>query len=108
MAYSTVHRRCVTMLLLAFSLLLVSIPVQAADTFSTSLTDVTLNALPLEPCVRHEIEESMKLHDYPGAEGTLLHVASEHPNEPLLYSYLGRLFFHRSQIPEYGHRHEKG
>lgn len=57
------------------------------------LTDVTLNGLPLDPSARHEIELSLKVHDYAGAEGALLRVVSEHPNSPLLYTYLGRLFF---------------
>ena len=57
------------------------------------LTDGTLNALPLEPGARHEIELSLKSHDYAGAEAALLRAANQHPNDPLLYSYLGRLFF---------------
>ena len=90
---STVHRPCIAMLLLTLFLLLVSIPLHAADTSFASLTDVTLNTLPLEPAARHKIELSLKRHDYAGAEGTLLNAANEHPNQPLLYSYLGRLFF---------------
>jgi len=90
---STVHRQCIAMLLLTLFLLLVSIPLHAADTSFASLTDVTLNTLPLEPAARQEIELSLKRHDYAGAEGTLLNAANEHPNQPLLYSYLGRLFF---------------
>ena len=90
---STVHRQCIAMLLLTLFLLLVSIPLHAADTSFASLADVTLNALPLQPAARHEIELSLKRHDYAGAEGTLLNAANEHPSQPLLYSYLGRLFF---------------
>jgi tetratricopeptide (TPR) repeat protein len=90
---STAHRLCIAMLLPAFFLLLVSIPMHAADTSFTSLSQVNLNALPIEPAARHEIELSLKRHDYAGAEGSLLRAVSEHPNEPLFYSYLGRLFF---------------
>jgi tetratricopeptide (TPR) repeat protein len=90
---STVHRRCIPMLLPAFFLLLISIPLHAADTSFASLTGVTLNTLPLELSARHEVELSLQRHDYAGAEGTLLNAANEHPKEPLLYSYLGRVFF---------------
>jgi tetratricopeptide (TPR) repeat protein len=91
--FNSGHPLCIPLLLLASFLLLDSIPLQAADTAPASPTGVTLNTLPLEPSARHEIEMSMKLHDYAGAEATLLREVSEHPKEPLLYIYLGRLFF---------------
>ena len=71
----------------------VSAPFYAEDTSSALVTDGTLSALPLEPAARHEIELSLKSHDYAGAEAALLRAADQHPNVPLLYSYLGRLFF---------------
>jgi tetratricopeptide (TPR) repeat protein len=90
---SIVHRLGIPILLLASCIPPDSVALYAADTSSASLTGVSLNALPLEPSARHGIEMSLKLHDYAGAEGTLLRAVSEHPNEPLLYTYLGRLFF---------------
>jgi tetratricopeptide (TPR) repeat protein len=90
---STVYRLWIAIGLFATCLPLNSMPLYAADTSSAALTGVNLNALPLEPSTRHGIEMSLKLHDYVGAEGTLLRAVSEHPNEPLLYTYLGRLFF---------------
>ena len=91
MSYSTSLRTA--MFLLALCLLPDSVPLHAEDASSALLTDVALNALPLEPPARHEIELSLRRHDYAGAEGTLLGAANQHPNEPQLYSYLGRLFF---------------
>jgi tetratricopeptide (TPR) repeat protein len=89
---STVHRLWITILLLASCVPADSV-LYAVETSSASLIGVSLNALPLEPSARSGIEMSLKLHDYAGAEGTLLSAVSEHPNEPLLYTYLGRLFF---------------
>jgi tetratricopeptide (TPR) repeat protein len=89
---STVHRLWTTILLLASCVSTKSVALYAAETSAAPFTGVSLNALPLEPSARHEIEISLKLRDYAGAEGTLLRAVSEHPNEPLLYTYLGRLF----------------
>jgi tetratricopeptide (TPR) repeat protein len=71
----------------------VSTPLHAEDSSSALLTDGTLAALPLEPAARNGIELSLKSHDYAGAEAALVREANQHPNAPLLYSYLGRLFF---------------
>jgi tetratricopeptide (TPR) repeat protein len=65
----------------------------ADDTASALLRDARLSALPLDLSARHEIEESLQANDLARAEGLLLTAASKHPEAPLLYCYLSRVFF---------------
>jgi tetratricopeptide (TPR) repeat protein len=66
---------------------------QAADTPPITSLDAPLADLPLEPSTRQQIAAAIKSHDYADAEAALVLAASQHPKEPLIYDYLGRLFF---------------
>lgn len=83
---------CVPILLFA-SLLKPALTAQAEETPSVSPLDGALRDLPLDPWERQEIEAASKSHDYAAAEAALVHVADQHPKVPLIYNYLGRIFF---------------
>ena len=90
--WCSIRRLYLATLLLASSLPF-GVVVHADDTASSLLHDTTLSALPLDLSVRHEIEQSLQGHDFARAEERLLTAAAKHPDVPLLYSYLGRVFF---------------
>ena len=52
-----------------------------------------MNDLPLDSTARQEIEAALKSHNYASAEAALVHAADQHPKVPLIYDYLGRIFF---------------
>lgn len=69
------------------------VTLQAEDNPAVSSLEGPLNDLPLDPPVRQEIEAALKSHDYASAEAALVHAADQHPKVPLIYDYLGRIFF---------------
>jgi tetratricopeptide (TPR) repeat protein len=69
------------------------VAVQGQDSIPVLPLDGTLDALALDPSERQPIESALKSHDYPSAESALLQSATKHPEVPLIYNYLGRIFF---------------
>ncbi len=66
---------------------------QAQENSAASSLEGPLNDLPLDPPARQEIEAALKSHNYASAEAALVHAADQHPKVPLIYDYLGRIFF---------------
>jgi tetratricopeptide (TPR) repeat protein len=83
---------CVPTLLVA-SCLMAGLALQAEEAPAISPLDGALRDLPLDLWEHQEIEAASKSHDYAAAEAALLHAADRHPKVPLIYNYLGRIFF---------------
>lgn len=81
------------LLLLTAFCLTPTVAVQGQDSIPVLPLDGTLDALALDPSERQPIESALKSHDYPSAESALLQSATKHPEVPLIYNYLGRIFF---------------
>jgi len=83
----------VWLILLTAFCLVHTVAVQGQDSIPVLPLDDTLSALALDPSERQPIELALKSHDYPSAEAALLQSATKHPEVPLIYNYLGRIFF---------------
>jgi tetratricopeptide (TPR) repeat protein len=87
------HRLWTPILIAMCCLAARALPLYAIDIVPPSITGPALDSLPLEDPTRRQIKTSITTHNYAGAEETLLGVVNEHPAQPQLYTFLGRLFF---------------
>jgi tetratricopeptide (TPR) repeat protein len=70
-----------------------SLTVQAEENSTVSSLAGGLNDLPLDPSTRQEIAAALKSRNYASAEAALVRAADQQPKVPLIYDYLGRIFF---------------
>lgn len=87
------QRLCVSVLLTVSFFAPGFVTIQAEENPAVSSLEGPLNDLPLDPPARQEIEAALKSHNYAGAEAALVRAAEQHPKVPLIYDYLGRIFF---------------